>query len=708
MPYPVPTSGTRPVLATWRSLPRVMLVAALLLVQLYQSAIAADQEDPGAALAAEEENLFEEKVVDYPDPDPVLGMIDARNTSSLNGQWHYVVDPMGVGDPGSFLGSFPDLLRQETGMELIEYDFEKSSTLRVPGDFNSQDERLFFYQGRVWYYRKFDAEPAAGMRQHLWFGGANFHSLVFLNGHAVGEQKGGYVPFSFDVTDLLQDGENVLLVRVNNSLSKDSVPTLRTDWWPYGGLTRDVALIETPAAFIRNARLVLADRKDSTLDLRLQTEGFAPGATATVRLPEIGLQQTVTIDKDGLASARFQAPVELWSPDRPKLYQVEFEAGQDKLTERIGFRTIETRGQEILLNGEPIKLRGISTHEEAIGEPGVAYSQEQVERVLQEAKALNANFVRAAHYPYSRHMAKAADELGLMLWEEVPVYWNIAWENPETLAIARSQVARLVQRDWNRAAVIIWSVANETPNSEARMKFLGQLIDDIRSMDDSRLISAAMFGGFEEFGKLVMHLAARGLAREGLSPRDEAVFQSVLARAGDAAPGPADGFTLVIRDPLGELTDIVAYNEYFGWYYSGAIARQLGVSEAVIRPLMLDLMRDLRISAAYDKPLHISEFGAGAKAGRRGGEALIWTEEYQAKVYQAQIAMLRNSTQVQGMTPWILKDFRAMLRPLAGTQDYFNRKGLIDENGRRKLAFDVLRDFYAGPWEDSPASGGAP
>jgi beta-glucuronidase len=652
-----------------------------------------------------EDNPFAPRRIDYAPADPVLGFLGARASTSLNGTWRVIVDPMGVGDPGSMFGGFPRNKRQRTGMELVEYDFESAQTCRVPGDFNTQDEHLFFYQGRVWYYRTFTAPMTNGVRQHLHFGGANYNTTVFLNGNPVGEHRGGYVPFSFDVTDALRPGENVLLVRVDNSLSADSVPTARTDWWPYGGLTRDVALVETPVAFIRNARITLTDRDNRTIAITTETEGFSDGAKVLVRLPEAGVEAELVIEADangtGIGTMEINAAVQLWSPEFPKRYEVAVSAGDDHVVERVGFRTIETRGTEILLNGEPIKLRGISTHEEPIGEPGVAYSADHARRSLEEAKALNANFVRAAHYPYSRHMAETADELGIMLWEEVPVYWNIAWKNPETLAIARDQIDRLVRRDWNRASVIIWSVANETPLSEPRMTFLKRLIDDVRALDDSRLVSAALLGGGrQQFAEIVARIAARSLDAGGLSPADETVFKGVLAKLGDAAPGPDDDYTVMIDDPLGELTDVVAYNQYFGWYYSAFFSAQLGVGEDVLRPRMLELMRDMRIRATVDKPVHISEFGAGAKHGRRGGEALIWTEEYQAQVYQAQIEMLRNSPQVQGLTPWILKDFRAMLRPLAGVQDYFNRKGLIDENGQRKLAFDVLREFYAGSWAE--------
>jgi len=676
-----------------------LLAGALMLV-----ACGAPQQESAVTEAADEpENPFSDAKIDYPKPGPVLGFIDAREQVSLNGEWHYIVDPMGVGNPGSIFGGFPKNKQTPTGMELVEYDFEAAPTLKVPGDFNTQKERLFFYQGSVWYYRTFDLPLADdNARHHLHFGGANYTANVFLNGKAIGEHMGGYVPFAFDVTDAVTAGENQLLVRVNNELSADSIPMQRTDWWPYGGLTRDVALVTTPREYIENAKIALVDRQAGTISVRVKLRWFDTPTPVRVSIPELDVAYDLkTRDGRNIAEGTFTAAAELWSPENPKLYDVIIEAGADRVTDRIGFRTIETRGTDILLNGEPIKLRGISTHEEPIGREGVMVSEAETRALLTEAKGLGVNFVRAAHYPYTRHMAKVADEMGLMLWEEVPVYWDIAWENEDTLAIARDQIGRLVERDWNRASVIIWSVANETPLSDARMAFLKTLIDDVRAADDSRLVSAALLGGGrKEFMTIISHLAARGLETGDLSPKDEMIFKAILTGAGDKAPGPNDSYTLMIDDPLGELTDLVGYNEYFGWYYSLVFADQTKVSEAVLRPLMLDFMRDMRIEAVAQKPILISEYGAGAKAGRKGGDALIWTEEYQADVYRAQIEMLRNSPQVQGMTPWILKDFRAMLRPLAGVQDYYNRKGLIDENGNHKLAYDVLKTFYEGEWEE--------
>lgn len=679
-------------------LPAMIIACSEAGLQNNSAAKAAEEGGERAETEEADYNPFAPAEQNYAAPGPLLGWIDSRDSASLNGEWRMIIDPMGVGEPGSIFGGYTTDRQAKTPYDLIEYDYRASPVINVPGDFNTQDERLFFYQGRVWYFRRFEAHKTTDELYHLWFGGANFDATVFLNGEGIGRHKGGYVPFSFDVTDALKTGTNTLIIRIDNSLTIDSVPTVRTDWWPYGGLTRDVKLVTTPKAFIRNAKLELEDLNNRQIGVEIDTQGMDKGQKIAVVIAELDTQLELQVDEKGKASGQFKAPVELWSPDNPKLYKVDIMAGDSHIYDHVGFRTIKTIGQKVHLNGEPIKLKGISTHEEAIARDGVAYSYADMRGLLEEAKALNTNFVRAAHYPYSRHLAKVADELGLLLWEEIPVYWNINWHNEETLEIARNMMTRMIERDWNRASVIIWSVANETPYSEARMKFLKALIDHTRELDDTRLVSAALLGNpEEELQRVIMHLAARGLAKDDVPAETKAIFQFILSQAGEDTPAIDDTFHLEISDPLGEYVDIIAYNEYFGWYYSAFFSGRMGVGEDILRPLMLDFMPNIRISAAYDKPLHISEFGAGAKHGLRGEG--VWSEDYQRRVYETQLQMLANSPQVQGITPWILKDFRAMLRTLPGIQDYRNRKGLMDENGRRKLAYHTLKSFYEDEWE---------
>lgn len=251
---------------------------------------------------------------------------------------------------------------------------------------------------------------------------------------------------------------------------------------------------------------------------------------------------------------------------------------------------------------------------------------------------LNANMARLAHNPHAEHMARAADSLGILLWEEVPVYWGIDYRDPDSYAQAVSQVRSLVERDKNRASVIVWSVANETPREDPdRLACLNRVAAEVRAIDSSRLVSAA------------------------------------LDRSEDAAAA-----LVTVDDPFAETVDLVSVNEYIGWY--GSTPERIG-----------EMRWDL---SAHDKPLFICEFGAGALRGLRGDSLTRWSEDYQAWMYRETLGMLDAIPSLRGMTPWIIADFRSPRRNLAGVQDGWNRKGLLDERGERKLAWAVLRDYY--------------
>ena len=197
-------------------------------------------------------------------------------------------------------------------------------------------------------------------------------------------------------------------------------------------------------------------------------------------------------DANGRTQFSFPANLTLWSPENPKLYTVEIATDTDHLTDQIGFRSIQVRGTDILLNGKPLFLRGISIHEESPLYPRRAWGEDDARILLTWAKELGCNFVRLAHYPHNEAMLRMADKMGVLVWEEVPVYWTIQWENPSTLQVAQNQLAELIARDHNRAALIIYSVANETPISEPRNKFLSQLIQQAHTSDPTRLVSAAL------------------------------------------------------------------------------------------------------------------------------------------------------------------------------------------------------------------------
>ena len=644
------------------------------------------------------DSFFGREAPVYPSSDHLIGWIDSRQIQSLNGEWSYIVDPMNNGLPeSSFFGGFPKNKIQITGMELIEYNFETASKIQIPGAWNAIDERLFFYRGPVWLFKKFNYSPKKEALTHLYIEGSNFTTKIFLNGSIVGEFEGGYVPFNFNISKYLKEGENILLVQTDNTLNESSVPTQKTDWWPWGGIVGDVYVVETPKQFIQNAYLQLNPDDFSDVLFKLEMNKESSGHIIKLEIPELQFKAEYKTNSLGAISENIKINPQLWSPLSPKLYEVKISSEAETISDKIGFRSIQTKGQKIYLNNSEIQFKGIAMHSEPIGIPGPAFSKEHFQKLLLTAKDLNINFIRAAHYPYTRHLAKVADQLGLMLWEEVPVYWNIDWDNSNTLNIAKNQITRLVQRDQNRASVVVWSVANETPLSSSRMKFLKALLAEIEINDSSRLSTAALLSGSEEqFRSLVLVLALQGAKSQWVSPKEKAIFQLIL----DQANIPIDSelsFSLSIDEPLGESVDLISYNEYFGWYYVTFFTDQMMISEGTLRKLMFEVMPDIKISSSFDKPIHISEFGAGAKYGNHTNK--IWSEEYQAKLYKHQLEMLSNNPQIQGISPWVFKDFRAMLRPLPGIQDFYNRKGLIDESGNKKEAFKVLADFYENKWD---------
>jgi beta-glucuronidase len=583
---------------------------------------------------------------------PAMQNVYGRAVTTLDGKWRVIVDPYengaynyrrepfdAVANPtnGYFLDRKP-----ANASDLVEYDFDSSPTLMVPGDWNSQDDKLFWYEGTVWYRTKFDFAARPGMRrQFLHFGATNYQADVYLNGAKLGRHVGGFTPFEFEVTGKLKPDGNSLVVKADNTRHAEAVPTVNTDWWNYGGITRDVSLVETPAGFIRDYQLRLAPARAGQgmrIAAHVQLDGATPSTAVTLEIPEAGVRATAVAGADGAVS--FELPAHKlvpWSPENPRLYAVRLSTHDETLVDRIGFRSIEVRGTDILLNGKPVFLRGISLHEENPIRGGRAYSIEDARLLLGWAKELGCNFVRLAHYPHNEFMARVADEMGLMLWEEVPVYWTIQWQNPDTLANATAQLTELITRDRNRASVMVWSVANETPVSQARTTFLKSLVDTARALDGSRLVSAAM----------------------------------------EVHADPADGNHRIVDDPLGAYTDLLSFNQYIGWYDG-----------------LPDKLKDIRWTFGYDKPVVISEFGADALQGKHGDARTRFTEEYQEDLYRKTLAMLGKIPQWRGTTPWILVDFRSPRRPLPVIQDGWNRKGLIGQNGVKKQAFFVLRDFY--------------
>ncbi|WP_316827023.1 glycoside hydrolase family 2 protein [Pedobacter miscanthi] len=572
--------------------------------------------------------------------------IQARKIQSLNGKWNYIIDPYENGyydyrhepfdQSKTGTGGYFDDKVQKDKSELIEYDFDHSPQMNVPGDWNSQSEKLELYEGNIWLRRKFDAKPEKGKKYFVYFGAVNYEAHVYLNGKKLGVHKGGFTPFQFDVTNNLKAGENSIVLKVDNIRKQDEIPTVNTDWWNYGGITRDVFLAEFPEHFINDYKLQLVKGNKNLLNFSVKLADATAGQEITLSIPELKLEKKYKTDAEGKIADEFTwNNLGLWSPESPKLYAVNIKTDKENINDKIGFRTIQVEGDSILLNGKSVFLRGISLHDENPLLAGRLRSEGDMRMMLQWAKDMNCNYVRLAHYPHNEEMIRLADEMGLLVWAEVPVYWTISWTNPATYANAKQQLTDLIVRDKNRASVIVWSIGNETPLSDARLSFMSNLAETARSLDDTRLVAAA----------LEVH---------------------------------REGNNIILNDPLGEKIDLVSFNEYAGWYWGG--------NPSEITKYNFDIK--------YKKPVVITEFGGDALGGFHADENTRWSEEYQEALYKNQITMLSKVSALRGMTPWILTDFRSPRRQHPIYQNFWNRKGLISETGKKKKAFYVLKDFY--------------
>lgn len=550
-----------------------------------------------------------------------------RKRESLNGLWQYAVDQY---DTCLRQRWFEEKYVDEDGFTLpVDFSFDQWPQIKLPCNWNTVSERYLLYEGSMVFTRRFRCLKAETERVILRIGAANYQCMVFLNGAYVGMHRGGSTPFCFDITDFLEKDNRILLV-ADSTRRENQVPEKNTDWFNYGGVYRDIELLYVPKVYIKDFQVNLVpDGTYGTLRTRLVLSEKV-SAKAEIKIEELGIRRKVDV-AEGEGTFLIDAAPELWSPEHPKLYEVKVCCGQDCVSDLVGFREIKVEQGEILLNGNALFLRGVSCHEDSV-ENGRALTEEEQRETLLLAKKLGSNFIRLAHYPHSERMARLADEMGILLWEEVPVYWAIRFESEDTYEDARNQLRELMKRDFNRASVIIWSVGNENVDTDIRLSFMGRLAECAHTEGGNRLVSAACL---------------------------------------------VNGEKNVIEDRLEKYLDVIGVNEYCGWYTPD-----------------FERLPNLLAGSHPDKPVIITEFGADALPGHHGTRYDKGTEECQAYVYERQLAELSKIDYVKGMTPWILYDFRCPRRT-SFLQNYYNRKGLCAEDKKyTKMAFDILRDFY--------------
>jgi beta-glucuronidase len=560
--------------------------------------------------------------------------VSGRKTMSLNGKWNVIIDPIEKGD---WLKVWEER-KPENKTDFVEYSFEGSPVLNVPGDFNTQLPELTYYEGSIWYQKSFNYNVKKNKRLFVHFGAINYLANVYLNGKLLGKHEGGYTPFQFEITNGLNSGVNSIVIKVNNQRQKEGIPSIGYDWFNYGGITRDVNIIETPESFIEDYSLQLKKNSFDHVLGWIKLDGIKASQKVKVNIPELHLNYIAKTDNNGLASIEFKSKLKLWSPKKPKLYQVNIQTETDTINDVIGFRSIETKASEIVLNGNPVFIKAINIHEEISGRK--AYSIEDDLLLLNWAKELGCNTVRLAHYPHNEEMVKQAEKLGLMVWEELPIYQHIEFASDGVEEKMDLMLKEMIKRDKNRCAVVIWSLSNETYHFTAnRDSALIKLAKRCKELDSTRLTTTVI-----------------------------------------STQGYTDN-TFNLWDPLYNYFDIMSVNEYVGWYTPWQ-----GAPDSVKWKLVNNT-----------KPVIISEFGGEALYGNTKepkDHASSWSEEYQEQIYKDQVKMFKTNANLAGVCPWILCDFRSLSRLHPLYQKGWNRKGLLSDKGEKKKAWYIMKDYY--------------
>jgi beta-glucuronidase len=593
----------------------------------------------------------------------------SRNLLDLSGLWDFQTDPEETGEARGFPNALP-----------------APRPLAVPGSWNEQYADLFDYLGAGWYLRQVSL-PAAwkGQRLFLRIGSANYRAVAWVNGNRAGEHEGGHLPFAFEITGLVRfGGENTIAILVENHLRPDRVPSggfgaldantsqghpdTSFDFYPYAGIHRPVVLYTVPQDFIED--LAVVTRLDGA-SARVQVTVRVNGKPAKGRgvLADGGKEIEAQVSfKAGEGQVELSvSSARLWSPSDPFLYDLTVSAGGDVYSLPVGLRTVEVRGGEFLLNGQPVHFKGFGRHEDFYAS-GRGLNLPLLVKDYDLLRWVGANSYRTSHYPYSEEEMQMADRQGFLIIDEIPAV-SLQFEDAANVArrkeICLRMLGELIARDRNHAAVVMWSVANEPMLPDPLARLTGQ--------DTSPLPDYAT--GF---------------------------FRDLIARTRELDPTRPVTLVGMMGAPLEwqAQTDVICVNRYWGWYEQGARLEQAFAT--------LDQELDL-LYETFQKPILVSEFGADTVAGLHGHPALMWSEEYQAGFIRGYLEVARRKHYVIGMHVWNFADFQAVqsIRRVGG----MNLKGVFTRERRPKLAAHVLREYWGRsdtPAESTPRAAAAP
>ena len=576
-----------------------------------------------------------------------------RQVTDLSGFWDFRTDPEASAD---YSGGF-----------------DNGQPIAVPASWNDQISELRDYLGIGWYQTTFQV-PWGWQDQRILvrFGSVNYLADVWLNGEKIGQHEGGHLPFEFDITDKITTGDNLLVVRVDGELAPDRVPpgnippdpkspfggflqnypAAAFDFFPFCGIQRPVLLYAVPQHRITDITVV-TDIQGTTGLVNVYVEHNSP-PLVTVRTTLTGFGSEVVAEIEpfvddttaGKGSITLDvANAAFWSNTSPNLYDLSVEMlldGEvvDQYALSIGIRTIVVEGDQLLLNGQPIKLTGFGRHED-FPVAGRGYVPAVVIKDYALMDWIGANSFRTSHYPYSEQMMDLADRLGFLVIDEtaaVGLYFSEHGLEKRT-ALCQQFTRKLIARDKNHPSVIMWSIANEPFNNDEKAgPFFKDLYDQVKAQDNTRPVTVV----------------------------------NVMM-----VPGP--------DEPTFEFVDVLCMNRYYGWYaHAGKIADGIKGLEQE-----LDATH-----AKFNKPIMLAEFGADTLPGWHAEPSEMFSEEYQAEFLTAYVELLNSKPYVVGQHVWNLCDFKTSQGIIRTAS--MNFKGVFTRDRRPKMAAHTLRKLWRG------------
>lgn len=584
-----------------------------------------------------------------------------RNVLDISGIWKFKKDVKNTGEAEQWFNGLTD-----------------AEQIAVPGSWNDQHEGDHNYLGTAWYELETNV-PEAWKNDNIYIrvGSAVYFSKMWINGIAVGQHEGGHLPFAFLISDKIKWGEkNRITIEVENELKPDRIPNGNVqggsfsnfpasnyDFFPYAGLSRKVFLFSTPKKAAIKDITVQTDFEGSTGKLSVLVEKEGAINKGILNIKGHGVDKDVPFTfQNHQAEVKTDIPnVELWSPKNPALYEVTVYLGSKKspldvYSLETGVRTIKVTSTQVLLNGEPILLKGFGKHED-FPIYGRATTLPVMVKDYSLMKWVGANSYRTSHYPYSEEYYTMADKEGFLIIDETPAVGLVFFDGDEAIqkrhAQAEFALKEVISRDKNHPSVVAWSVANEPSIRDLAATFQGKISE-----------------------------ATQKEVSEGRK-----TLSGLMKKAKELDPTRITSFASVMGGPYDWLTDcdVIFLNRYYGWYTN------VGYFDQARAYLNGELDK---IYNQFKKPILLSEFGADAIAGSHGTEDEIFTEEYQKKLINMYLDVANSKEYIVGMHIWNFADFRtaqAIMRV-----DGMNLKGVFTQNRRPKMAAHLLRERWFG------------